>query len=1088
MANRVLCIGIGSTGLDICRDLVERVELEWGGLERTPWLRVLSYETKDVTAQQTDSSKNSSLRSLQRLKNRGIIRRWSLQESEVQALKRQANSGQLPADYDPAVIERMKPLAQGAGNIRMAGRILARHPSNSRVFYSDVSSALKDLSACTNHSASMAAVLHPDGSPATITLDAGEARPIEVYLVGHAAGGTASGSMIDMAHFVRAIARQAGYTVNITGFILLPDVNNKDKNQVANAYAMLRELNHYARKGVRWSGGFSGVQGYEQIQGDAGQMPFDVCSLISPDAKPAEDGKSRDEMIDSVSQFIYHAAMTNLTVDDRFINPDQHRAFKMLTENAPERFCSIATAIIQYPATTILKGCTSKLGANTTLQWLGNSATEDHLKKDVRKCLGLEVEGNGPGVALARNQDETIRSAKNSKSPSDVINRQWAGMVSEADKLIVPISATDAQSRLLERLLTACTCLEEGPIWMKGFLAAVPGVFDALDATVDKARADEEKAAKQQAVALAMLRDVEDSLILKIWPFTWWRRMAIEKHAKAWYTASARRSSYYLSAGNAKSLAKIRSELISHATDPRPKLLSLIERRLDNVKIWLQELNLSLTEDYLSSLEANTSANGITLKEADEVDGRFKQFIDEKYLEFAGEHAPGRTPEEACRAVVAADLGKLLDTRNLFSKERSVYDNLSAEQKGQLGLEFSEDPEQVKECARPLFNELFKINVLDLLMNRGKPAFVQAITDVLKNKGKPFIEPDGDLLVEGAPWDGSDAAPIHVLLPGGVNFAHAQEAVLSPLTGFSETRGAADGNARSDPNLMLVVRAQTLFSIASLKILEEYKRWYDKYAEDSGVDSGHAIPGMQVRYDLHYVSPEHVSEHHRNRTAVNTGLFLTGLALGVIDSVDFTYKTRMGLYTTGEKTFRFSRSILESVELLNENQRLQQDLEQVFKSILADDPGAERTAESVGEFQKNNSGGFKLKYNEMPVTPERIHSMLRPFGKKHRFWTQYLNYLQIQEQVNRPFIARRRADIDEENSGDILLDPHPYKNEGFYCPQCFEQLQSFKKMQDHVVLIAGGGEGYSGAELKAKGRLPEVCPFCGSLFSVDSDR
>jgi hypothetical protein len=47
MAQRALIIGLGSTGYDICKQLLERVQWEHGGLERAPWLEILILETEN---------------------------------------------------------------------------------------------------------------------------------------------------------------------------------------------------------------------------------------------------------------------------------------------------------------------------------------------------------------------------------------------------------------------------------------------------------------------------------------------------------------------------------------------------------------------------------------------------------------------------------------------------------------------------------------------------------------------------------------------------------------------------------------------------------------------------------------------------------------------------------------------------------------------------------------------------------------------------------------------------------------------------------------------------------------------------------
>src|SRR5262249_22920143 len=69
-----------------------------------------------------------------------------------------------------------------------------------------------------------------------------------VYIVTSLAGGTGSGMFVDLAYLARHLLGKMGHVPHVIGVLLVPPVEEGAKTAgLANTYAALTELNHFAR-------------------------------------------------------------------------------------------------------------------------------------------------------------------------------------------------------------------------------------------------------------------------------------------------------------------------------------------------------------------------------------------------------------------------------------------------------------------------------------------------------------------------------------------------------------------------------------------------------------------------------------------------------------------------------------------------------------------------------------------------------------------------------------------------------------------------------------------------------------------------
>jgi hypothetical protein len=139
------------------------------------------------------------------------------------------------------------------------------------------------------------ACVHPDALGQTdrhTRLGLRTNRP-RVYLATSLGGGTGSGMFIDLAYSIRHRLRWLGYeNPDVVGLLLLPPAERNANRQHAlgNAFAALRELNHFSRAGSGWSGQFDAPDG--NLADD--QPPFTRFFLLAAPPAGTQAGPMSD--------------------------------------------------------------------------------------------------------------------------------------------------------------------------------------------------------------------------------------------------------------------------------------------------------------------------------------------------------------------------------------------------------------------------------------------------------------------------------------------------------------------------------------------------------------------------------------------------------------------------------------------------------------------------------------------------------------------------------------------------------------------------------------------------------------------------
>jgi hypothetical protein len=146
------------------------------------------------------------------------------------------------------------------------------------------------------------------------------ATPVEVYICAGISGGTGSGSFIDIPYIIRGLAATLQRTVQIVGFLFLPDVNlqaidSKNTSVMAyvkrNGFAAMKELDYLMNLGASGNGERFRQHYSAGLAVDTEEAPYNLCHLVSSLNKDGVLNIGQEDCMISVAE-----AVINFISDD----------------------------------------------------------------------------------------------------------------------------------------------------------------------------------------------------------------------------------------------------------------------------------------------------------------------------------------------------------------------------------------------------------------------------------------------------------------------------------------------------------------------------------------------------------------------------------------------------------------------------------------------------------------------------------------------------------------------------------------------------------------------------------------------------
>ena len=372
---KTLVIGLGSSGIEICDLLVDRIRWELGDVKRAPWIRFLGIETNQTVNTDLREQGDLLLLTLSAEEYRALLAGHSGYEERLR-IREWADEKLLRLLPGNAVTE-------GAGNIRMVGRLVFfyNYDSISR----EVSRRLNDLRRLSEAEAleTRGELANGENPPLTFVGN------IRIFVVGTLCGGTCSGMAGDFGFFLRLTASP---DERIIGIFTLPPANltsaveRKAERYKRNAYAALVELNHYHLVNRQ---GENPIIFPDGRRADFAQTPYDHPYLVFPQGidKPAIDQMHR-VIADRIFLNIFAPGTDSFrrTVDAPQASREEIREDRYARAHV---FLSMGIATMEYPAERIIAACTAKQLAYTLMRWNNRTITESEINARLRD-IGLE--------------------------------------------------------------------------------------------------------------------------------------------------------------------------------------------------------------------------------------------------------------------------------------------------------------------------------------------------------------------------------------------------------------------------------------------------------------------------------------------------------------------------------------------------------------------------------------------------------------------------------------------------------------------------------------------------------------------------
>lgn len=252
--NRYLIISYGGTGKNALKKVKETFLRELSAEDMESSVRLLAIDTDlqtqdDFTGSEFFHLDNTPAKGLIR-NNRDMISKWMRSQT-----------------IDMIHADKKFLDGKGASGVRQVGRLTLFPAATVNGLRMRITSLIKQLT---------------DGINATL----------KVFILTGIAGGTGSGTVIDLTYLIRSFIAQMGIesTTSIAGFVLLPSVGSsndpvKITHGNSNGYAALKEINHFMGNAKRSSaahGAASDIYSQQFGHGTVNSQNniFDICYLL----------------------------------------------------------------------------------------------------------------------------------------------------------------------------------------------------------------------------------------------------------------------------------------------------------------------------------------------------------------------------------------------------------------------------------------------------------------------------------------------------------------------------------------------------------------------------------------------------------------------------------------------------------------------------------------------------------------------------------------------------------------------------------------------------------------------------------------
>lgn len=369
---KALVIGLGSTGTEICANIIRRIEWELDSISRAPWIRFLCIETDGNNRQDGVRPEDFMAMTISAEDYAHILNNPEVWDEKIELTKW--------ADMNTLKKLPHNTVHAGAGNIRMVGRLAFLFPQNYEQIAVAVRNRLNDLRLLTVGEAQERYGKTPDGQPADIEF--ANNGQVAVYVVGTLCGGTCSGIVSDFGFFLNLEVTPGE---KVIGMFTIPHANltsttlKSAERFKRNAYSALVELNQYHLPG---SVDGKAIRFPDGRRSSVTAQPYELLFVASP----RQVGTDYNTQLNvAIADYIFLNVFVPTTLP---LAEAVNAPVAIDRANQAHVFCTFGLSTLEFPAQQVMEACAYRLGYKAIKPWIHKSIVDEKVK-DWVNTVGL---------------------------------------------------------------------------------------------------------------------------------------------------------------------------------------------------------------------------------------------------------------------------------------------------------------------------------------------------------------------------------------------------------------------------------------------------------------------------------------------------------------------------------------------------------------------------------------------------------------------------------------------------------------------------------------------------------------------------
>lgn len=364
-ANPTVIIGLGGTGKNVLMRVRREIAAHYGALEHLPIVSFLSIDTDDAPSGVPERflGLDLALRPEEKL---------VLDTAHVPPIL--ANLGAYPhlAEWFPPELAGIQDLKSGAKQIRALGRLafFLSYPA----IKAAVTAKVRQVT-----DRDRAQVMRDRHG---VTTDSG----VNVFVVASLCGGTGSGMLLDLPYALRHWFRHDQLLGEVNGLFLLPGAFEGVGDRVkANAYACLKELNHYMGMGRADGPRFQARYGASELDAvDLAGPPFHFCYMVG-DQNKSVDAARLDDLEEMTAQKIALEFTSNFARYAKSNRSNLEGVWHVSPRDAfgqPQNYMAFGLSTLRFPVDRVRAALSARLARTLVKRWRAEGAAGDRKSLD----------------------------------------------------------------------------------------------------------------------------------------------------------------------------------------------------------------------------------------------------------------------------------------------------------------------------------------------------------------------------------------------------------------------------------------------------------------------------------------------------------------------------------------------------------------------------------------------------------------------------------------------------------------------------------------------------------------------------------